>query len=259
MNENTGKHMKDYEGLIEGCFEDFICSDDFKTIMQKRIAQCMQDAIEDSFRWGDLKNAMNKKITDVLVPYIEAYDMNRYTVKLDVLLGELADQTAIADNRRILENFGTLIADPVKETITLKEVFDAYAKYVAKNASGSGMEVEDGYYLPVEIACDVEERSRRGFISQWEEVTVNLTADVPDDDERDDLSFTLMLHRWSNGKPDEYRLFTPRVQPTIASLVRMNDFEIFLARLDRGSMTITGIEDMRDSVDIDAQPEYELV
>ena len=250
--------MADYKELITGCFEDFMASEEFETIMRKRVAKCMEDAIEDSFRWGDLQRAVKAKVNEILVPYIERYDMEAYTAKLDVLLSDIAEHTAIADNKRILENFGALMVEPDKREITLEDVFEEYKRFVANAASGSGIEVEDGSYLPVDVACEIVERNDRGFGYRWEEVLLHFTADVPCEDERNDLSIAVELHRWSSDPADKFRLFRPAFKPTIDSLVRMNDFDVFLARLDRGFVRITGIQDMSDEVDIKAEPEYEL-
>jgi hypothetical protein len=248
--------MKDYEELITGCVDDFIRSNEFEEIMQKRVAQCVEGAIEDSFRWGDLQKAIKDKINEVLVPYIEHYRMEAYTAKLDVLLSEIAEQTAIADNRRILKNFGDLIADPEQKQLRLEDVFEAYKKFVQKTASGEGVEVEDGYYCNVDVTCTIEDSITRRW-SGMETIAVNFEADVDDEDQREELCFSFDLWRFSHNEPAMYSL-SYHAKPTISGLVHMSDFEIYLTRLDRAWVHITDVYDMGDDVSIDAEPEYEL-
>lgn len=64
--------------------------------------------------YGKLEKAVKERVEQVLVPFIDTYDMSAYIVKLDTVLTE----------------------------IKLTELFEEYKKFVARNMDTSGREVE---------------------------------------------------------------------------------------------------------------------
>lgn len=251
--------MKDYEELIVGCIDEYMKSDEFGDLMRRRVAECMEGAIEDSVRWGDLRKAMKDKINSVLVPYIERYDMAAYTAKLDLLLSEVAESTSLADNRKILENFRGLVSDVDGGPVTLDEVFEVYKRYVADEASGAEMGIVDGGYEPVTVRCEAAQYVTRGVFYRYESVVLSFAAEVPCEEEADALAREVHLTRWLDSLEEGYRVeMTLGDRPTIHSLVSMSPFDVFLARLNRGRVPVTGIRSMYDDVCIKAEPEYVL-
>ena len=65
------------------------------------------------------------------MPFIEKYDMSDYIVKLDTVLTEIVNQTALVDNKRLLRNFQYLMTEPQEEEVKLSDLFREYEKYVA--------------------------------------------------------------------------------------------------------------------------------
>lgn len=57
-----------------------------------------------------------------MTPVIERVNLDEYTVKLDAVLTEIINSTNLIDNKEILGNFKSLMTDPDKDTISLKEV-----------------------------------------------------------------------------------------------------------------------------------------
>lgn len=85
-----------------------------------------------------------------MVPVIEKHNFNQYMVKLDSILTEIVNSTNLADNKRILDNFQSLLKEPEYKEIELSKIFEQYCEHVAKNVDTSNLEAccEDGepYY-----------------------------------------------------------------------------------------------------------------
>lgn len=74
-------------------------------IIREKVTDGIKGAISDSFGYGKLRNAIKERVEQVLVPFIEKYDMSDYIVKLDTVLTEIVNQTALVDNQKALTEF----------------------------------------------------------------------------------------------------------------------------------------------------------
>ena len=54
--------------------QESLSSDEVDQIVKEKFMKALGDAVESAFMWGDAKDALKKKITEVIVPYIEKYD-----------------------------------------------------------------------------------------------------------------------------------------------------------------------------------------
>lgn len=82
--------------------QESLSSDEVNQIVKEKFMKALGDAIEDTFRWGDAKDALKKKVTEVMVPYIENYDFSEYLPKLDSVLTELVNSDTCMGNKQIL-------------------------------------------------------------------------------------------------------------------------------------------------------------
>ena len=57
-----------------------LSSDEVNEIVKEKFMNALENAIENAFRWGDAKNAIEKKVKEVMVPYIESYDFSGKTI-----------------------------------------------------------------------------------------------------------------------------------------------------------------------------------
>lgn len=240
-------------------------SGELEELMRKRMLEAFSKAFEESMRWGDVHKAINKRFEEVLVPFIESYDMSQYVVKLDAVLQQLIEESAVADNRKILRNFSSIMKEPVEgDEITLQEIFSEYCTHVAENIDTSNLDVTSDYgepsYEPVDAVAEiVMDEKPCGFISNFDHATLYLRLDESER-QQDDLCFSVKLMRWKGGGQKDWDImFYPRF--TMSSLATMSDFECFLMALDRGQVKLEdGLFDgalrrLEDSVTPDATPE----
>ena len=119
-----------FEVEIIAMTQELLTSGEIEQIIRRELLKGFERVIESAFQWGDLKKAIDKRITDTMVPYIEKYDMSRHLLKLDEILAELVETSAIGGHRKLLENFRTIMREPENPVITLEELFKRYCKHV---------------------------------------------------------------------------------------------------------------------------------
>lgn len=233
---------------------DVLESGELEKKLQGYMLKAFNDAFESSLSYGKVRDAIRSRVEEILVPYIEKYDMGRYVVKLDAILTELLEEGAVADNRRILENFRTMTLAPKDGTVTLREIFEIYKKHVAKHVDTSELEIyydDEPSYSFVEVAAEfVPDERPRWFDSDSKYATLYLH---PVEHEQDDLCFSLHLTKYSWNKGWMMSLDKER---DIESLVSMNNFECYLTALCRGRVVLVDAADnLEDEVEPDAKPE----
>lgn len=104
--------------------------------------KALKESINDQFRWnGEAKKIIDEKVKAVMTEAVERVNLDDYVVKLDAILAEIINSTNLVDNKEILGNFKSLMTEPDKDVISLKDVFEKYREYVGKNVDTSDLEV----------------------------------------------------------------------------------------------------------------------
>lgn len=112
--------------------QESLSSEEVEKIVKEKFAKALEDAVDSAFRWGDAKKALENKVKEVMVPYIENYDFSKYLLKLDTVLTELVNSESCLANKRILENFKELMTEPGQKEIKLTELFKSWIKWCEK-------------------------------------------------------------------------------------------------------------------------------
>ena len=122
--------------------QESLSSEEVEKIVKEKFEKAVADAVERAFSWGDAKEALKKRITEVMVPYIEKYDFSKYLPKLDTVLTELVNSDNCVGNKQILENFRGLMTEPDKKEIKLTDLFSAWIKQCEKDIETDGLEID---------------------------------------------------------------------------------------------------------------------
>ncbi len=247
---------EDIKRIMDEAFEDGTVD----TIIKEKIRKGMENAIDSAFKWGELKDAIEKRVKNVLVPYIESYDMGDYITKLDTVLTDIVNQTALQDNAQILGNFKKLMIEPGVKSVTLKDILGQYKKYVADNmeTSGRGI-VYDGtpHYEPMGVTAEIVKEEDRPW-GHFEYATLELA--VEEEEQKDALNFSVQLSRWDSQYEEKGYAVRYDVAPSIHGLSRLSDFEIYILRLARaGVRVLDDIEYIDDEVVPTEEPEATYV
>lgn len=226
-------------------------------IVKVSVETAIKKSLEDTFSWsGAGKKLIDEKVKEVIIPVIERHDFNQYIVKLDSILTEIINQTSLADNKEILENFKALMVDPSEKMIKLSTIFRKYCEYVAHDIDTTELEARcDGsepYYEHVTAEMEVEHEERWFSSSEWCRVKFWCDADK-------ELSRELRLYR---NKTDRNWNISYEMNTfcDINSLRNLSQFDIFLMTLKRGfvDIEIDKESEYEDDIEPEETPEWSL-
>ena len=245
--------MSTFEERIAKTVTEKLNDGTVEELVSDALTKALKDSIEEQFRWrGEAKKVVDEKVKEVMVPAIERLDLSKYTVKLDAVLTEVINSTNLVDNREILGNFKDLMTEPDKDVISLKEVFEKYKEYVSKNVDTSDLEVytdDEPSYQNVAAGVSVDIRNNifggRSCVLVFE----------CEEDEK----LTKKIHLYES-KSNRFSIARFKSELDINSLRRVDEFDIFVMRLDRAFCDITDIMDMYDDdVEVEKEPEADWV
>lgn len=241
--------MSTFEERIAKAVTDKLNDGTVEELVSDAVTKALKSSIEEQFGWnGDARKVIDEKVEEVMTPAIERVSLDDYTVKLDAVLTEIINSTNLIDNKEILGKFKSLMTEPDKDVISLKDVFEKYKEYVSKNVDTSNLEVctDDG--------------------PSYENVTAEVTADIRDSifggsfcdlvfKCKEDEKLTKVIHLYKL-KNNRFSITRFKSELDINSLRYVDEFDIFVMRLDRAFCNITDIIDMRDDdVEVEAEPE----
>lgn len=222
-------------------------------LVQNRIEEAVDKAIENVFSWsGDGRKMLEDKFNELIVPAIERHDFNKYFTKIDSVLTDIIQNTNLEDNKKILENFSSLMKEPESKRINLSDVFEKYRKFVSENVETSGIEIDyddEPVYQNVTACMSVEYEENR--FSSYDHAKVIFSCEE-DDDLRYEFAF------WKNSADSVWSLYhLQECFCDINSLRSLGEFEIFIMTLKRAFTEIIfdTNEEYDDEVEVEAKPE----
>ena len=230
----------------------------FRKTLEENLKKQITEAIEDSFKWGDVNKIIKEKIKSVMVPAIEKYNFEKYITGLDQTLSSLIT-SEFTDNNKILSNFKREMSASSIDNLSLDNMFNEYKRYIAENIETTGRTVSEDFsegpeYEPVETIMSIE-RIESSYTSSSKE-RYNITFHIEDEDVRDpdEYAVEIELYRYSFDKPDQYRIISMIDK---SSLRQMSDFEAYVAGICSAGITITmtSERELSESVTPDEKPE----
>jgi len=248
--------MANFDDEIKRITDEVLSDGTVEEIIRNKIVSGFESAIESAFRWGDLEKAIKERVQTVLIPYIEKYDMDDYLVKLDTVLSEMIRQSCLVENKKMLESFKFMMAEPVEKEIKISQIWKEYRKFVERNMETSGRdascETGEPEYDPMEVRFYFEEEESRSW-SCFRYATVDFVTE--EEDQQDALNRTVRLSRYENDKSEGWEIRTD-TNPDIYSLRHMDEFDLFLAKLQKANVRILiDEEEDDDCVYSDTKPE----
>ncbi len=216
--------------------QEALSSDEVNQIVKEKFMNALGSTIESAFKWGDVKDALDNKIKEVMVPYIEQYDFSEYLPKLDSVLTELVNSDTCLGNRQILKNFKDLMTEPEHKEFKVTDLFKAWIKHCNQNIDTDNLEIcyDDGVsYSCVDCEMRVEELDKPLWSSYQRAVIIFEN----EHDEKLNIEIPISKWIWNSGKEEPYTLSISN-DVCISSLRRLNEFQILLLRLERAQTAI---------------------
>lgn len=234
--------------------QESLSDDEVAEIIKDKFKKALGDAVENAFRWGDAKKAIEEKVKEVMVPYIEKYDFSEYLPKLDGVLTELVNSDTCLGNKRILDNFKHLMTEPDVKEVKLTDLFEKWIKKCEKEIDTDDLEIcyDDGVsYCSVECEMRFEEQDK----PSWSSLRRAVIVFENEHDEKINIEIPVSKWVWDSGKEEAWKLSISN-DIMISSLRILDDFQILLLRLERARTEIV-IDKEYDNSEIypDKKPE----
>ena len=225
--------------------QESLSSAEVTAIVKDKFMKALGSAIEDAFRWGDAKHAIEDKVKEVMVPYIEQYDFSEYLPKLDSVLTEIVNSDFCIGNKKILENFEKLMLEPEQKEIKLTDIFKAWVKQCEKDIDTDGLDIDydDGVsYQSVdcEMCFELEDKP------SWSSCQRAVITFENEHDEKLNVEIPVSKWIWNNGKEEPYTLSVYK-DLMISSLRGLSEFDVLLLRLSRAGTAIIIDKEYYDS------------
>lgn len=233
---------------------EVLAEDDVNEIIKDKFKQAISDACDSAFCWGEVKSSIEKKIKEVMVPYIEDYDFSEYLPKLDSVLTEILNSENCTGDKKILKNFKALMTAPEQNEIKVSDLFERWIKWCEKEIDTDDLEIDydNGVsYQYVDCNMRVEEQER----SNWSSFQRSTIIFENEHDEK--LNVEIPISKWTSetGKEDDYTLDISK-NVVISSLRWLDDFQILLMRLERsGTKVIIDTDYDNGEIKPEAEPE----
>ena len=241
---------------IETAIKDVITQKLEEGIVERLVAENLEKGINEALksltgRYGSITEVIEKKIKDVMVSQLESYDYSKYVAKLDCVLSEILQHTAL-DNKQMLENFKELMVDSeFPKVVKVTDIFERFKKHVSKNIDTSKLEViyDDGVsYEYVTVTMEVEREEKRA----WSSSSFEYAKVIFECEKDEDLNFEIRLSKFMNYPWS----LSAEIDTSIKSLRHLDDMKIYLLKLYQSCAHIE--IDSRceeDDVEPEAEPE----
>lgn len=232
--------------------QESLSSEEVNAIVKEKFMKALGDAVNDAFRWGDAKRALEDKVKEVMVPYIENYDFSAYLPKLDSVLTDLVNSEMLMSNKKVLENFQELMTEPEQKEIKLTELFEAWIKQCEKDIDTDDLDIDydDGVsYQSVDCTMRFELEEKQS----WSSVQRAVIIFENEHDEKLNIEIPVSKWIWNARKEEPYTLSIAS-NVMVSSLRRLSDFEVLLLRLERAGTAIIIDKEYDDNC---IQPEKE--
>lgn len=229
MTEN-----KNINEMITDALNNAIENGVAQKIIEENVQKLISETIKSMFSYGsEAKKEIEKKLNDIMVPAIKAYDFSKYVDSMDMALTSLVNSPSIVANNCILDNFKTIMKTPGNpESVTLSDLLKTYGKYVAENIDTCGRDInyDDGEPTYVNATCEAfidDTKSPYNSNDSYESRIVTLHTEN-EDEYHESMNYEIRIYRWNWEKEDTYHI-TTLVDPK--SLRGMSSFEAYLYSL----------------------------
>lgn len=229
--------------------QESLSSDEVEAIVKEGFKKALQNAVDNAFGWGAAKCAIEEKVKDVMVPYIESYDFSEYLPKLDSVLTEIVNSDFCIGNKKVLENFKNLMMKPEQKEVKLTDLFKAWIRQCERDIDTDGLDIDydDGVsYQSVECEMRFELEDKPSWSSTQRAV---ITFENEHDEK---LNVEIPVSKW---KEEPYTLSVYK-DLMISSLNGLSEFEVLLLRLSRARTAIIIDREYDDNyIQPEAEPE----
>lgn len=241
---------------LENSIKDVITKKLEDGTIEKLISEQLENGIKNALKdllgsYGDVTKVIEKQVKSVMIPYLESYDYSKFITKLDSVLVDVLQGSAL-ENKKMLENFKDLMIPHEMETIKVTDLFERWKEYVAENVETDGLEVQyddEPYYEYVDVRFQVEYNEERS----WSDMKHALLVFECEHDEK--MNYEIKIHTWPKYDKGKWTIERNSVHD-ISTLRYLDEFAIFLMKLNQnGTKLALDSDGDGDEVKPEAEPE----
>lgn len=221
--------MSDLENSIKGTIEKELEKGIIEKVIAKNLEKCIENSLSNMFDCeGEIKEVIEKKIKAVMIPYLEDYDYSKYILKLDSVLVDVLQSTAL-ENKKIIENFKELMGSEYIGEIKLSDIFKEWIKYCEEIVDKDDLDIdcEGGY---INTSFYVQEVS-----NTWSTQPTYIVTFECEEDESLKFEFSMQAEKRSEGSNYTSNYKRPC---DLRTLRYLNKFELLLIRISEGRENI---------------------
>jgi len=242
---------------IENKVKDVIAQKLQEGIVEKLVAENLEKSINKALEnltgtFGDVTKVIERKIKEVMVEQLSSYDYSRYIVKLDCVLTEILQKTAL-DHKKILENFKELmVKGDIPKVVKVSDIFEQFKKYAAKEVDTGELEVntdDTPCYGYLNVTMEVEYEEKRS----WSNSDFKHAKIIFECKEDEELNCEVRISKFASYA---WHL-NDKIDSSICSLRHLDSFKLYLLKLYQNNVDIQIDEDYLedDEVEVEAEPE----
>lgn len=240
---------------LENNIKDVIAKKLEEGFIENIIAEQLESGVKNALKdllgtYGDVTKVIEKQVKSVMIPYLESYDYSKYIVKLDSVLVDVLNSSAL-ENKKIIDNFKNLIVEEKSKSIKATDLFEQWKNYVSKNVDTDNLEIcyeDDVTYESVEVNMTIDYNEERSW-SSFEHAIL-----VFECDHDEEMNFEVKIHRWKDH--DREWTIDYKTPHDINSLRHLSEFEVYLMKLAQNYTRLELDSDYEsDDVEPDERPE----
>lgn len=228
-------------------------------LVDAKVKRLVEDSLDSALtlKWGAARKAFEAKVSELLIPAIERWDVSRCNVKLETLLDDLVRESAIAERADILRRFKLVMSsDGMPESVTATQIAEEWEKWIAEDFDCDGWRVIDGKYAEFEAYEDVLGRGS-GYSRLFEYATLHFHVDTDANGNNDRLNVRIPISRW---RKEETWTVDRHRDLNVSDLRDIPDFVVWIYKL---ALAGTPVELDIDGCNVEyiqpaSEPEYEL-
>lgn len=246
------------ENKIKDVIKEKLEDGSIEKLVAEQLEVGVKHALKDLFgSYGDVTKVIEKQIKSVMVPYLENYNYEKYILKLDSVLVDVLQHSAL-ENKKMLENFKDLMIPEDIKKIKVTEIFESWMKFVEKNVETDGLDIcydDEPTYENVDVSFEVEYTKDK---SSWSRSTYESAVITFACDHDEEMNIEIPIHRWTDINEDEWTIDFKSVKD-LSSLRNLNSFEVFLMKLNQNyTRLIIDSEGDSNEVEPEKRPEAEF-
>lgn len=217
-----------FENNIKDIINQKLEDGTIEKLVAEQFEKGITNALDNLFRsYGDVTQVIEKQVKSVMIPHLENYDYGEYITKLDSVLIEVLQSSAL-DNRKLLTNFKTLMSEENSKEIKVTELFGKWKDYVSKCVETYGLDIDyddEPTYEHVEVNFDIEYNEERSWLKREDAIIIF------ECDHDEGMNMAIPIYRYADMRESwsiDYK--TPN---DIRSLRLLSEFEVFLMKLNQ--------------------------